>query len=145
MEIPSLATKLRKILLWLTLACFSRKFVQKQIDWTGGTDIFSQKRSKWAWFYLKVGVASKISRAYGKRYGSKIRPKESLRHSLISYVYNRKCAAFKDEDVGLKLETYVYRLNVRSRESIGRSEKINVRLSCGRKVQDKDVLLWLGT
>ena len=63
------------------------------------------------------------TRPYGKRYGSKIRPKESLRHSLISYVYNRKRAAFKDEDVGLKLETYVFRVNVRSRESIGRSEK----------------------
>ena len=34
-------------------------------------------------------------------------------------------------------------MNIRSRESIGRSEKRNVRLSCGRKVQDKDVLLWL--
>ena len=46
--------------------------------------------------------------AYGKPNGSKIRPKESLRHSLISYVNNRKCAAFKDKDVGLKLETYVF-------------------------------------
>ena len=63
-----------------------------------------------------MGVASRASAwtsgpgtwPYGKRYGSKIRPKESLRHSLISYVYNRKRAAFKDEDVGLKLETYVF-------------------------------------
>ncbi len=56
---PSLTTQLRK-LLWLTSAYFSRKFVQKQVDWTGS---FSQKRSKWAWFYAKVGVASKILRA----------------------------------------------------------------------------------
>ena len=34
MEPPSLSTELRKLLLWLTLACFSRKFVQKRIDWT---------------------------------------------------------------------------------------------------------------
>ena len=63
MEPPSLSTELRKLLLWLTLACFSRKFVQKQIDWTSRIDSFSQKRSKWAWFCPKVGVASKISRA----------------------------------------------------------------------------------
>jgi hypothetical protein len=56
---PSLATQLRK-LLWLTSARFSRKFVQKQVDWTGS---FSQKRSKWVWFYAKVGVASKLLRA----------------------------------------------------------------------------------
>jgi hypothetical protein len=56
---PSLATQLRK-LLWLTSACFSRKFVRKQVDWTGS---FSQKRSKWAWFNAKLGVASKILRA----------------------------------------------------------------------------------
>ena len=44
-----------------TIAHLSRNFVQTQIDWTGRTDNFSQKQSKWAWFYLKVGVASKIS------------------------------------------------------------------------------------
>jgi hypothetical protein len=43
---PSLATQLRK-LLWLTSACFSRKFVRKQVDWTCR---FSPKR---AWFYAK--------------------------------------------------------------------------------------------
>ena len=32
--------------------------IQERINWTGS---FSQKRLKWAWFYLKVGVASKIS------------------------------------------------------------------------------------
>ena len=47
---PSLVTELRKLLLWLTLACFRRKFIQKSIDWTGSC---SQKRSK-------MGVASKI-------------------------------------------------------------------------------------
>ena len=33
-EPPSLSTELRKLLVhvWLTLACFSRKIVQKQID-----------------------------------------------------------------------------------------------------------------
>ena len=61
MEPPSLSTELRKLLLWLTLACFSRKLVQKQIDWTSRTDGFSQKRWKWAWFCPKVGVASQIS------------------------------------------------------------------------------------
>ena len=35
MEPPFLAIKLRKLLLWLTLECFRRKFVPKQIDWTG--------------------------------------------------------------------------------------------------------------
>jgi hypothetical protein len=52
---PSLATQLRK-LLWLTSACFSRKFVQKQVDWTGS---FSQKRSKWAWFTKKWACLSR--------------------------------------------------------------------------------------
>ena len=42
MEPPSLSTELRKLLLWLTLACLSRKFVQKQIDWTGGTEFLSK-------------------------------------------------------------------------------------------------------
>ena len=55
MEPPSLSTELRKLLLWLTLACFSRKFVQKQIDWTGGTD--SSLKT------IEMGVVSKISRA----------------------------------------------------------------------------------
>ena len=35
MEPPFLAIELRKLLLWLTLECFRRKFVRKQIDWTG--------------------------------------------------------------------------------------------------------------
>ena len=35
----------------------------KQINWTGRAGSLSQKRSKWAWFSPKVGVASKISRA----------------------------------------------------------------------------------
>ena len=42
------------------LRMLRRKFVRKQIDWTGS---LSQKRSKWAWFCPKVGVASKILRA----------------------------------------------------------------------------------
>ena len=59
---PYLSTELRKLLLWLTLACFSRKFVQKQrlIGLASRIDSFSQKRSKWAWFCHQVGVASKI-------------------------------------------------------------------------------------
>ena len=43
---PFLAITLRKLLLWLTLECFRRKFVQKQIDWTGRAGSLSQKRSK---------------------------------------------------------------------------------------------------
>ena len=35
--LSSLARELIKLLLWLTLACFSRKFDQKRIDWTGKT------------------------------------------------------------------------------------------------------------
>ena len=42
------------------LRMLRRKFVRKRIDWTGS---LSQKRSKWAWFCPKVGVASKILRA----------------------------------------------------------------------------------
>ena len=60
---PLLAIDLRKLLLWLTLECFRRKFVRKQIDWTGRAGSWSQKRSKWACFCPKVGVASKILRA----------------------------------------------------------------------------------
>ena len=59
MEPPFLAIELRKLLLWLTLECFRRKFVRKQIDWTSRAGSLSQKRSKWA-FYPKVGVASKF-------------------------------------------------------------------------------------
>ena len=50
----------KKLLLWLTLACFSRNFVQKQIDWIGRTDSFSQKRSKWVWVLLQSGCGFKI-------------------------------------------------------------------------------------
>ena len=39
--------ELRKLLLWLTLEGFRRKFVQKQIDWTGRAGSLSQKRLKW--------------------------------------------------------------------------------------------------
>ena len=45
------------------LRMLRRKFVRKQIDWTGRAGSLSQKRSKWAWFCPKVGVASKILRA----------------------------------------------------------------------------------
>ena len=55
MEPPFLAIELRK-LLWLTLECFRRKFIQKQIDWTGRAGSLSQKQfkcvvlpQKWAW------------------------------------------------------------------------------------------------
>ena len=50
---PALATDLRKLLLWLTLACVSRREdsrCQKQIDWAGS---FAWKRSKWAGFTQK--------------------------------------------------------------------------------------------
>ena len=53
---PSLATELRKLLLWLTLACFSRKIVQKSIGWAGTSGSCSQMikmgvvfSRKWAW------------------------------------------------------------------------------------------------
>ena len=46
MEPPFLAIELRKLLLWLTLECFGRKFVRKRIDWTGKAGSQSQKRSK---------------------------------------------------------------------------------------------------
>ena len=59
MEPPSLSTELRKLLLWLTLACFSRKLIQKQIDWTSTID----KNDGNGRGFPKVGVASKISRA----------------------------------------------------------------------------------
>ena len=62
MEPPSLFTELRKLLLWLTLACFSRKLVQKQIDCTSRIDSFSQKRSKWAWFPPKWAWLQKFTR-----------------------------------------------------------------------------------
>ena len=45
------------------LRMLRRKFVRKRIDWTGRAGSLSQKRSKWAWFCPKVGVASKILRA----------------------------------------------------------------------------------
>ena len=53
----------KKLLLWLTLACFSKKFIQKSIAWTGWAGSCSQTIKKWAWFYPKVGVVSKISHA----------------------------------------------------------------------------------
>ena len=42
------------------LSMLQQKIRQKQIDWTVRAGSFSQKRLKWVWFYLKVGVASKI-------------------------------------------------------------------------------------
>ena len=82
-----------------------------------------------------------MARSYGKPYGSKIRPKESLRHSLIRYVNYRKCAAFITRTHRTEIETYVFLIYIRLlHKSIGRSEKRNVRLSCEREVQVKDVL-----
>ena len=60
MELPSLSTELRKLLLRLTLACFSRKLVQKQIGCTSRIDSYSIEMGV---VCPKVGVASKISRA----------------------------------------------------------------------------------
>ena len=57
MEPPFLATELRKLLLWLTLECFRRNSFENR---SGRAGSWSQKRSKWAWFRRKVGVASKI-------------------------------------------------------------------------------------
>ena len=53
MEPPFLATDLKKLLLWFTctLECFSSDCGR----------VGFQKRSKWAWFFLNVGTASKIS------------------------------------------------------------------------------------
>ena len=59
---PFLAIELRKLLLWLTLECFRRKFVRKRIDWTGraGMQFVSKTiengrgfSPKWAWL-LKI-------------------------------------------------------------------------------------------
>ena len=59
---PFLSTELRKLLQWLTLACFSRKFVQKRIDWTGKTDSFSQENDrKGRGFTAQSGRGFKIS------------------------------------------------------------------------------------
>jgi hypothetical protein len=68
MEPPSLATELRNLLLWLTLACFSFKFVRKRIDWTGRAGSFSQNdrngrgcAQRWAW-HLKILRALRAQR-----------------------------------------------------------------------------------
>ena len=42
------------------LSMLQQKIRSKQIDWTSRIDSFSQKRSKWAGFWPKVGVASEI-------------------------------------------------------------------------------------
>ena len=58
-EPPALATDLRKLLLWLTLACISRRedsSCRKQIDWAGS---FAQNDRNGRGS-LKMGVASKI-------------------------------------------------------------------------------------
>ena len=63
MEPPFLATELRKLLLWLTLACFRRNlFENGSIGLKELVDCLKNDR-KWAWFYPKVGVVSKNSRA----------------------------------------------------------------------------------
>ena len=46
MEPPFLAIELRKLLLWLTLECFRRKFVRKRINWTGRAGSLSQKNDR---------------------------------------------------------------------------------------------------
>ena len=47
---PSLATKLRKLLLWLTLAYLSRKFAQTSLDWTDSCSQNGRGFSrKWVW------------------------------------------------------------------------------------------------
>ena len=50
---PFLAIELRKLLLWLTLECFRRKFVRKQIDWTGRAGSLSQNDRNGRGFSLK--------------------------------------------------------------------------------------------
>ena len=63
---------------------------------------------------------------------------------IVTSVNNRKCAAFITRIHRSEIETYVFLIYVRLlHKSIGRTEKRNVRLSCERKVQDKDVLLCL--
>ena len=64
MEPPFLAIELRKLLLWLTLECFRRKFVRKRIDWTGRAGSLSQKRSKMGVVLPQSGCGfSKFARA----------------------------------------------------------------------------------
>ena len=65
MEPPFLATELRKLLLWLTLECFRRNlFKNRSIGLVELVDCLKNDR-KWAWFFPKVSVASKNSRALG--------------------------------------------------------------------------------
>ena len=52
-------TKKTAAMIWLTSECFRRKFVRKQINWTGRAGSLSQKQLKWAWFCSKVGGAFK--------------------------------------------------------------------------------------
>ena len=61
MEPPFPATELRKRLLWLTLECFRRNsFKNRSIGLVGlVVGPKKKKRSKWAWFGPKVGMAFK--------------------------------------------------------------------------------------
>ena len=63
MEPPLSGYRSKKTAAMAHLRMLRRKFVRKYIDWTGRAGSLSQKRSKWAWFCPKVGVASKILRA----------------------------------------------------------------------------------
>ena len=59
MEPPFLATELRKHAVMAHLRMLYKKFVQKQIDWTGRVGRLSQKLTKVGVVCQKVGVASK--------------------------------------------------------------------------------------
>jgi hypothetical protein len=88
MEPPSLAIELRKLLLWLTLACFSLKFVRKQIDWTGKAGSCSQNdrngrgfAPKWVW---EIFVGVNFRGFADKRLSAKLDP----RNKYDCTVYN---------------------------------------------------------
>ena len=91
---PSLARELRKLLLWLTLACFSRTFDQKQINWTGRAGSFSIEMGV---VQSKVGMAQNFrtpcfslqhrwrNRGWGQGQGPWSPPPHFFKHSLLPY------------------------------------------------------------
>ena len=83
---PLSGYRTKKLLLWLTLECFRRKFVRKQVVWTGRADCLSRKRSKWSWFCPKVGVASKFCARFARKtLLQRLFKKSWIRHS---YAYS---------------------------------------------------------
>ena len=64
MEPPSLAAELRKLLPWLTLACFSRKFVQNRLIGLVGLIVHS-KAIEMGVVFPQSGRGFKLSFALG--------------------------------------------------------------------------------